>query len=100
MKKNPLPSPLLDEYIESVNGMQEAETDPFFYSRLSARMEKQEGWTFPLKPAWIVTGLALLLVLNGCMVMNRVKATQQNTVATTPLQNFAAAYDLTIQSTY
>ena len=93
--------PLLDEYLESVNGMQEAETDPFFYTRLSARMQKQEDWVFPLRPAWIVTGLALLLVLNGFMALNRFKNSELTTnTASSSLQSFATAYDLNIQSTY
>jgi hypothetical protein len=93
--------PLLDEYLESVNGMQEVETDPFFYTRLSARMQKQQDWVFPLRPAWIITGLALLLVLNGFMALNRFKSSEQNTTtASSSLQSFANAYDLNIQSTY
>jgi hypothetical protein len=102
MKKKVIPaSQLLDEYLKSVDGMQEAETDPFFYTRLHARMQKQPAWLFPLRPAWIITGLALLLLLNGFMTINKFTAAGQSAVVgVSPLQDFATAYDLTIQSTY
>lgn len=101
MKKKIINSTLVEEYLQSVNSMQEAQTDDFFYTRLKARMEKQAGWEFPLKPAWIVTTLALLLLLNSFMAASRFENDNSGkAVATTGLQSFATAYDLSVQSIY
>ena len=101
MQKKDTHTKLLDEYLESVQGIQEAETDPFFYTRLSARMQEQQGWVFPVRPAWIIGGLALLLAINGWMLFNRSKTSvQEDALAKSSVQGFANAYDLTLQSNY
>ena len=66
MKKN-IPTPLVDEYLESLQQAGEVDTDPFFYTRLKARMENeiaQEGRPL-LKPGWLVGALSLFLVVNS-----------------------------------
>ena len=101
MKNKDTQTPLTDEYLETVNGMQEAETNPFFYTRLRAKIEKQDDWRFPLSPSWIVAGLSVLLLLNGFMILNKSKSaeqTQMPATATTAVQSFATEYNLTIQS--
>ncbi len=101
MKNKQANTELFNEYMKSIEGMQEATTDPFFYTRLHAKMQKQQDWLFPLKPSWIVTGLALLLLLNGFMTINKFKTNRRgNQASTSSLQSFATAYDLNIQSTY
>ena len=97
-------TPLVDEHLQSILGMEEAGTDDFFYTRLKARMENnlpQQGWSFPLKPVWIVGTLTLLLAVNGFMLTQQFK-TQKSTTATSSssLQNFAESYDQTISSSY
>jgi len=94
-------TPLVDEHLQSLQGMQEVGTDDFFYTRLKARMDKaQQGWSFPLKPAWVVGSLVLLLAVNGFMLSQKFKAgkTQKSTSST--LQSFAESYDQTIVSSY
>lgn len=92
---------LVDEHLESLQGMQEAATDDFFYTRLQARMEKknsQPGWNFPLKPVWVIGSLVVLLAINSIMLVQQ-KSSKQ-TSSTTPLQQLAQDYDLTISSSY
>jgi hypothetical protein len=93
------PTPLVDEHLQSLQGMQEAETGPFFYTRLRARMEKPEarGWSFPLKPAWLVASLVMLLAINSWMLVKSRSSEPKPAVAST-LQQFAASYDMTISS--
>ena len=101
MQKRDTYTRLLDEYLESVQGMRDAETDPFFYTRLSVRMQQPAAWQFPLKPAWIIAGLALLLAVNGWMVFSRFKTgVPENALAKSSVQGFANAYDFTVQSNY
>lgn len=99
MEKKSTPS--VDEHLQTLQGMQEVGTDDFFYTRLKARMEKekpQQGWSFPLKPVWVVGTLALLLAVNGFMLSQQAKT--KSTTSTSSLQNFAQSYDQTISSSY
>jgi hypothetical protein len=107
MNKNS--TPLVDDHLQSLQGIQETGTDDFFYTRLKARMqgdEHQQGWSFPLRPVWVIGTLTLLLAVNGFMLSQEFKSSAQNTVHKTKtttsssLQNFAESYDQTISSSY
>ena len=92
---------LVDEHLQTLQGMQEAGTDDFFYTRLKARMEKensQPGWSFPLKPVWVVGTLALLLAVNGFMLSQQFKT--KSTSSASSLQRFAESYDQSFSSSY
>ncbi len=95
-------TPLVDEHLRSFQGMQEVDTDDFFFTRLKARMEKEkssQGWSFPLKPVWVVGTLALLLAVNSFMLSQQFKTKQKkSTVPVSSLQNFAESYDQSISS--
>ena len=95
-------TPLVDEHLQSLQGMQEAGTNDFFYTRLKARMEKnlpQQGWGFPLKPVWMIGTLVMLLTVNGIMLAQQFKS-KKSTAIVSPfaLQNFAESYDQSISS--
>ena len=54
-------TPLVDEHLQSMQGMKELGADDFFYTRLKARMEReksQQGWShrapggMPRRPQW------------------------------------------------
>jgi len=95
-------TPLLDEHLQALQGMSEAGTDDYFYTRLKARMEREEpqqGWSFPLKPVWVIGTLALLLAVNGFMLTQQSRSQKANTSSST-LQGFAESYDQTISSSY
>jgi hypothetical protein len=109
MNKNS--TPLVDDLLQSLQGMKEAGTDDFFYTRLKAKMlarqsggesdQSRQGWSFSLKPAWVVGSLLLLLALNGFMLFQKFKPGKIKTPASaTTLQSFAESYDQTITSTY
>jgi hypothetical protein len=95
---------LIDEHLQSLWGMKEAGTDDFFYTRLKARMERnehQQGWNFSLKPVWIIGTLVLLLAVNGFMLSQQFKSSKtKSTVSSSSLQSFAESYDQTISSSY
>lgn len=104
-------TPLVDEHLQSIQGIQEVGTDDFFYTRLKAKMlarqtggEKEQsvrGWTFPLKPVWVLGTLALLLAVNGFMLVNQSKTKEtKSTISSSSLQNFAESYDQSISSSY
>ena len=104
-------TPLVDEHLQSIRGMQEMPTDDFFYTRLKARMlarqtggekeKSQPGWSFPLKPVWVVGTLALLLTVNGFMLLQKSKTKEtKSAISASSLQNFAESYDQSISSSY
>jgi hypothetical protein len=98
MKKN---TTLLDEHIESLAGMREAETDAFFYTRLKAKMEKLRGkpeQILPLKPVWVIWLLAGLLVFNGFILANQIRTRKAKSTNSYSIQNFAESYDQALSS--
>lgn len=98
MKKHSQPGNLLDKHLESVAGMQEAETDPFFYTRLRAKMNRRDlSDSNRFRAGWAIAVLTILLVVNSIMLVKRNGSAQANEAS---LQSFAAAYDLTIQSPF
>ena len=107
MKKNS--TPLVDEHLQSIQGMQEVGTGDFFFTRLKARMharqsgeekeKQQQGWSLPLKPVWVLGTLVLLLAVNGFMLVNQSASKETTpTVSGSSLQNFAESYDQSISS--
>lgn len=99
-------TPLVDEYLQSLAGMKEVQTDDFFYTRLRARMENRQSgpaqreWAFRLKPIWVIGGLVVLLVMNGVMLLQSGKKEQSTASSSTPIQKFAASFDQTIAFSY
>jgi hypothetical protein len=96
-------TPLVDEHLQSLEGMQDTGTDDFFYTRLKARMQRelvQDNWSFPLKPVWIVGTMTLLLAINVFMLSQQFKAKSTTPAASSSLQGFAESYDQSISSSY
>ena len=101
MNKNS--TPLVDDHLQSLLGMQEATTDDFFYTRLKGRMqgnESRQAWSLPLKPVWVIGTLAVLLAVNGFMLSQQFKSGKIKTTSSSSLQSFAESYDQTITSSY
>jgi hypothetical protein len=100
-------TPLVDEHLESLRGMQLAEAGDFFYTRLKTKMladteeNKDQLWRFPLRPVWIVSTLVLLLGMNGFMLTQQYRSKHIGSKSTnSSLQDFAKAYDQTINTSY
>ena len=98
---------LLNEHLKSLQNMQEAATDEFFYTRLKARLAlkaeegkdlEQQEWAFPLKPVWVIGTLLLLLAVNGIMLTQQFKSKKNTTVISSvpTLQNFVEEFHLSI----
>ena len=92
---------LVDEHLLSLIKIKETETDAFFYTRLKARMEKENAaneWYFPLKPVWIIGAMSFLLLINVVMITIKNKTTKTTVEETSSLKSFAASYDQNISS--
>jgi hypothetical protein len=92
---------IVEEHLQSLEGMQEATADEFFYTRLKARMEKElpkDNWNFPLKPIWIIGTMAMFLVINIFMFSQRGISKRNNVSSANTIESFAEAYDQKISS--
>jgi hypothetical protein len=95
------PTPLVDEYLTSLHEIKQAELNPFFYTRLLAKIENKREhteWNLPLNPVWIIGMLTLLLAVNALMFTS--KSTRQKTGTSLSIEAFAESYDLTVTPTY
>lgn len=91
-------TPITDEYLKSLEGIEAAEPKDFFYSRLTSRLAKeqtQKDWVFPLKPAWMICTLAIFLLINTIILTQ--KSRPQKTDESS-IEGFANAYDQNISS--
>ncbi|HLO83102.1 MAG TPA: hypothetical protein VK166_19200 [Chitinophagaceae bacterium] len=98
MKKKSIPS--LDEHMQVLSQMQEVGTDEFFYTRLKGKLQNTssaQGWVLPVKPAWVLATLLILLLVNGYVLKQEQK---EKETAPYTIQEFAKSYDQTINTTY
>ncbi len=71
---------LTDQVMNSLDGIQRAETQPFFYTRLMARMEGGEmnGWNrwmaYLSRPAVSLALLLVFLMINGYLIFSRLES--------------------------
>jgi len=91
-------TPITDEYLKSLAGIEAAEPKDFFYSRLTARLaneQSQKDWVFPLKPIWMICTLAVFLLINTVILTQKSKSLKTDEAS---IEGFANAYDQNISS--
>lgn len=95
------------EILNSFDGIRPAETPSFFYTRLKARMEREQESTvtpvFFLRPAFLAMSLSLVLIINIVFLTGAGKGavpSAKNQHNTTGIQSFADAYDLNTSTVY
>jgi hypothetical protein len=90
----------IEEVLNSLDGCSPAPAPNFFYTRLTAKLAKEQAGTPPiqaqswlLKPAFALAALCLLILLNVLVVMQK---TKPNTSAATTdaIQALAADYSM------
>ena len=71
----------VEDVLNSLDGIQRAEPQPWFFSRVKGRLSRQEaktGWesigSFLSRPAVAIAGLVLILALNGFVLLNQTSA--------------------------
>jgi|APLak6261675434_1056106.scaffolds.fasta_scaffold16898_2 hypothetical protein len=89
----------IEESLSSLDGVQRAAAPDFFYTRLSARMEKElttPTWIPFGKPVWLIATLLVFLVLNTMMIKQTKlsKSSGSDANSGSSLQSFAAEYEL------
>jgi hypothetical protein len=74
----------VNQTLGSLDGMLKAETTPFFYTRLMARMESGSDsiWTkslaFLARPAIALSILFVFLLINGYLIMSNLNQQEEN----------------------
>ncbi len=101
MKQN-VHTPLTDEYLQALEGMQAAEPDHFFYTRLRARMEaaQKTGSSFLLKPVLAIAALAVVLLLNTMAIIQQKETNKQPLHNTSPVEDFNKEFDINTGTNY
>jgi hypothetical protein len=87
----------IDKTLGALEGIERAEPNPFFYARLKARMENAQEALPPrirwvMKPSFVFSGLALIIILNVVSVINYSKNSQQPEKQS--IEGFASEYGL------
>ncbi len=84
----------IDKTLESLKGIEHATPQPFFYTRLEAKMQQRYAPLprFAMRPAFIWASLALIFVVNVSVIINYSQksknAEEQN------INTFASEYGL------
>jgi hypothetical protein len=94
-----------NEILSSLDNIQRAEAPDFFYTRLRARMERENEAVMKrpwyLSPAFAIAMLLLVLFTNAYFLLNRSSHTESVVVNTTDtMQSIAAEYNLNDNSLY
>jgi hypothetical protein len=101
MKQN-VHTPLTDEYLQALEGMQEAGPAPFFYTRLRARMEKgnESAGSFSLRPMLAIAALAIVLLLNTIAIIQQQETKHQPMNNTSSVEDFTKEFDFNTGANY
>lgn len=92
----------IDEVLESVNNIERAKPNPFFFTRLEARLKREQksAWEhisrLVTRPAIALASVSLVLIINALVVFQEI-----NTIHTSPeLTDMASAEELRTTSFY
>ena len=107
MKIRPEIQQKVEETLESLNGIQRAEPQPFFYTRLIGRLQREERgiWetigSFLSRPVVAIVSLCLILILN-VFILTRPESTQSasSSVVTSDLTSPDSEYILASSNSF
>ena len=77
----------IEDTLNSLDGIQRAEPQPFFYTRVIGRLQREQKnvWemmgSFLSRPVVVVAGLVLILVMNAFMVLKQEPTLSNKNVA-------------------
>jgi len=101
----------IENILNSIEGIARAEAPPFFYTRLQARMQKQEESSLVnrflglfVQPVFAVATLSLFIVLNlatlNSVLKEKKEMPKSQVSSDASLQSFAKDYDLSVPTLY
>ena len=91
----------VQEIFDSISGISHAEIPPYFYTRLRARMEREQSLEKPfflVRPAFFISSLCIILAVNIIFLMSQKH--MEKPAGHPGIESFAAAYGLENISVY
>lgn len=71
----------VEKTMQSLDGINRAEANPFLFTRIKARMQKQNAWekitSFISRPVIAIAALVLVMAINGWAVFSNEENTSQ-----------------------
>lgn len=94
----------IDKTLESLDGLQRAVSNPFLFTRIKARMQKQSGWeritTYLNRPVIALAVLALVIAINGWAVFGSEKENSTQETDSIAIADIPDDYNLTANNNY
>lgn len=94
----------VEEILQSLDGMNRAEANPFLYTRIQARLDmgssEKNAWGWIRKPVFSFATLSLLIILNVAAISTYLKKGTATTTQPESIENFAQEYHLDGSSAY
>lgn len=88
----------IEEILDSLDANQGASAPDFFYTRLKARMIREEGertpWVWVLRPAYALAALIVVMIINVSIILKGETKTENSTSDSETAQSIAAEYSL------
>ena len=80
----------IEEVMNSLDGIQQAEPNPFLYNRILNRINSASGEYAPVKLVWLAAAsLALIFLLNFTAIRRTISGTENKTI-----ESVASGYNL------
>ena len=98
--KNIYATPLTDEYLQSLNGIESVEVNSFFYPALKSRMQQEYVPAYSThRLSWTLFTLAIFIAINLFVILKTSYA-KSETPGRSPVEIFAETYNLNSNSNY
>ena len=103
MDKRHIPEEV-DKILDSLDGTQRASANPFLYTRIQARLQKEEknfwsqAFAFISRPAIAFSGVAIAIIINAVVLFESSSGSLKNTQDEE--QVFASEYNLSTNTIY
>lgn len=92
----------VEKTLQSLDGLQRAEANPFLFTRIKARMQKNSPWeritSFVSRPAIALAGLFLIMLINAFVVFS--SGDKENGSTEIAATDIADEYNLATSTNY
>jgi hypothetical protein len=94
----------VEKTLLSLEGLSRAEANPFLFTRIKARMQRETAWekitSFISRPVIAITALVLVMAINGWAVFGSEENTSAQTNESIAVSDIADEYNLFATTNY